>query len=195
VSDAIAQAVYEGQSDPHHFLYGLIAELDDADATLVSGRRIRDAGYKKIDGYAPMPLEGFAEELGLTDMKVPYTMLAGGLLGCAGGFSLLYSCSVIAYPINIGGKPLFGWPSWIPITFECTVLLSALSGIIGMILYNGLPMPYHPVFGAKNFNRATDDKFFLCIESSDPLFDLEKTRAFLESLPGVVNVSEVELEK
>jgi hypothetical protein len=176
-------------------LYGLIAELDDADLAIESGGKIREAGYKKIDGYSPMPMEGFAEALGLTDMKVPYTMLAGGLLGCAGGFSFLYWCSVISYPLNIGGKPLFGWPSWVPITFECTVLVSALVGIIGMILYNGLPMPYHPVFGASNFNRATDDKFFLCIESSDPQFDLEKTRAFLESLPGVVNVSEVELEK
>jgi hypothetical protein len=97
--------------------------------------------------------------------------------------------------LNIGGRPLFAWPSFIPITFECTVLASALAGIVAMFWLNGLPMPYHPVFSAPNFTRATSDRFFLCVESVDPKYDRDETRRLLEGLPGAVNVSEVELRK
>jgi len=127
-------------------------------------------------------------------VDIPWIMLVGGILGAVGGFSLIYYCQVIAYPLNIGGRPLFGWPSAIPITFECTVLASALSGILGMFILNGLPQPYHPVFDAPNFDRATSDRFFLCIEATDPNFDLGETRQFMETL-GALQVSEVELRK
>jgi hypothetical protein len=121
-------------------------------------------------------------------------MLIGGLLGCLGGFSLVYYCVALAYPLNVGGRPLFGWPSYIPVTFEVTVLTSALFGVIGMFVVNDLPLPYHPVFDHPDFDRATSDRFFLCIEAKDPNFDVEETRAFMETL-GAMNVSEVELRK
>jgi hypothetical protein len=139
-------------------------------------------------------VEGLSEALGQKDMLVPWIMLAGGIGGCVGGFLLLTFCTTWDYPLNIGGRQLFAWPSFIPITFELTVLLAALSGIGGMFFLNGLPQPYHPVFDAPNFDRATSDRFFLAIDASDPKFDREGARRFMEGLGGL-QVSEVELRK
>ena len=88
----------------------------------------------------------------------------------------------MAYPFNIGGRPWYSWVSWIPPTFEMTILLAALSAFVGMLALNGLPQPYHPVFNAPRFARASQDAFFLSIETADPKFDSERTRAFLEGL-------------
>ncbi|MFN3648760.1 MAG: DUF3341 domain-containing protein [Armatimonadota bacterium] len=175
-------------------LYGLVAEFDDAHQVIHAAEAAKAAGFKYVDAYSPFPVEGLSEALGHRDYLIPWIMFVGGVLGAVGGFGLLYFTTVIDYPLNIGGRPLFAWPSFIPITFECTVLLSALSGIVGMFMVNGLPMPYHPVFNTPNFERATSDRFFLGIESTDPKFDRAETRRFLEGL-GALNVSEVELEK
>jgi hypothetical protein len=121
-------------------------------------------------------------------------MVVAGILGCLGGFGFLYYVTVISNPYNIAGRPAFGWPHYIPITFECTVLAAALAGVFGMFLLNGLPMPYHPVFDAPNFEKATSSRFFLCIEARDPQFRYQETREFMETL-GALNVSDVELKK
>jgi hypothetical protein len=173
------------------FLYGIVAEFHHAHDVVSAARLARERGYEKMDAYAPFPVEGLAEALGKTDMKVPWTMLAGGIFGGVGGFAFLAWSTIEAYPLNIGGRPLYAWPSWIPITFELTVLLAALSGIVGMFWYNGLPEPYHPVFDAPNFDQATSDRFFLCIEAEDALFDTVETREFLENV-GAVQVTELE---
>ncbi len=175
-------------------LYGLVAEFDDAHRVIDAASRTREAGYRLIDAYTPFPVEGLSDALGQRDKSVPFIMLAGGLMGAVGGFSFLTWATVYDYPLNIGGRTLFGWPSFIPITFELTVLLAALSGIAGMFMLNGLPMPYHPVFDTPNFERATSDRFFLCVEAADPNFNREETRQFLEGL-GALQVSEVELKK
>jgi hypothetical protein len=175
-------------------VYGVIAEFDDAPALIEAAGRARAEGYRSVEAYTPFPVEGLSEALGHRDHFVPFIMLGGGFLGALSGFSLLAWTTVIDYPLNIGGRPLFGWPSWIPITFEMTVLLAAISGIVGMFALNGLPMPYHPVFDARNFDRATSDRFFLCVEATDPKFNRVETREFLESL-GALHVSEVELRK
>ena len=174
--------------------YGMLAEFDDAPHLVAAARKARDAGYTKLDGYSPFPIEGLSEALGQRDFLIPKIMLAGGALGGFGGFAFLYWATVVDYPLNIGGRPLFAWPSFIPITFELTVLLSALSGIAGMFILNGLPQPYHPLFNVPAFDRASSDKFFLCIEVEDPQYDTEQTRAFLEGL-DTVRVTEVMLKK
>ncbi len=175
-------------------LFGLSAEFDDAHAVISAAEKTHAAGYTKMDAYAPFPVEGLSEALGHRDKYIPQMMLVGGFIGALAGFGLQYWATVLEYPLNIGGRPLFAWPSWIPITFELTVLFAALTGIFGMFVLNGLPQPYHPMFDAPHFDRASSDRFFLVIEATDPKFDREETRRFLESL-GALNVAEVELKK
>lgn len=172
--------------------YGYLAEFHDAHVLVEAARKVRDAGFTKIDAYSPLPVEGLSDALGQRDFHVPRIMLAGGILGALGGFGLLAWTTVVDYPMNIGGRPLFAWPTWIPITFECTVLLAALSGVAGMFILNGLPAPYHPLFDAPNFIRASSDRFFLCVEAEDPKY--AEAEAFLNGL-GADQVSEVMVKK
>jgi hypothetical protein len=137
-----------------------------------------------MDAYTPMPVEGLAEAIGYKRNKVALAVLIGGSCGAIGGFTLLEWISGIAYPHNVGGRPLNSWPSWIPITFECMILLSAITSLICVLAMNGLPQPYHPVFNVPEFTRASIDRFFLCIESSDPQFRTEETLEFLREVGG-----------
>ena len=168
-------------------IYGLLAEFDTPGALAHAAERAHSEGYRKMDAYTPYPIEEISEAIGFRKNYVALVCLIGGLLGGLGGYSLEYWVSVIAYPINVGGKPFHSWPAFIPVTFECTVLGAALSAMIGMLVMNGLPMPYHPVFNSPNFALASKEKFFLCIEAADPKFDLAKSRQFLEQLgPRIV---------
>jgi hypothetical protein len=172
-------------------LYGLMAEFDNPTALVDATNRARLAGFRQMDAYSPIPIEELNDALGLRRTRLPRLVLLGGMLGGLGGFSLEYWASTIAYPFNIGGRPLNSWPQFIPVTFETTVLGAALSCFVGMWALNKLPMPYHPVFNVPAFERASSDRFFLCIEATDPKFDPQTTRAFLESLHPV-GVSDVE---
>jgi hypothetical protein len=172
-------------------IYGLLAEFDSPDALVEAARHARQAGYRKMDAYTPFPVEGLHEALGLRSTWMPLIVLLGGLIGAALGYSLQYYISVIDYPVNIGGRPLHSWPAFIPVTFELTVLVAGLFAVLGMLALNGLPMPYHPVFNAPFFSLATHDRFFLCIEASDPKFERGQTRLFMDSL-NARRVSEVE---
>jgi len=171
--------------------YGLVAEFESPTALVEAANRAREAGYRKMDAYSPFPIEDLHHALGLRDTKLPWIVLGGGLTGALAGYGLQYWASTIAYPINIGGRPLHSWPSFIVPTFETTILFAAGAAVLGMILLNGLPMPYHPIFNSRRFAMASRDRFFLCIESKDPRFDQTTTRRFLESL-GPREVSDVE---
>jgi hypothetical protein len=163
-------------------IYGLLAEFEDANSLVAAARHAREAGYRCMDAYSPLPIEELHEALRIHDRRLPLIVLLGGIAGALGGYGLQYWASVVAYPLNVGGKPLHSWPAFIPVAFETTILVAALSAVLGMLALNGLPQPYHPVFNVPRFALASRNRFFLCIESRDPLFDLKTTRAFLEGL-------------
>src|SRR5262249_29243427 len=139
-------------------------------------------GYRRMDAYSPMPVEGLAEAIGFQKNRLPVIVLIGGLLGAATAFVMMYYSAAFHYPLNVRGRPLFSWPAFIPITFELTILFASFAAVLGMLGLNGLPMPYHPVFNAPGFAMASRSRFFLCIEARDPKFDVDGTRKFLEGL-------------
>jgi hypothetical protein len=163
-------------------IYGVIAEFDDPNALVAAAHHARLEGYRCMDAYSPFPIEELREALALPRTRLPLIVLVGGVIGGLGGYSLQYWASAMAYPLNVGGRPLHSWPAFIPIAFECTILVAALSAVLGMLALNGLPMPYHPVFNVSRFALASRNRFFLCIESTDPRFDLDQTRRFLQTL-------------
>ena len=172
-------------------IHGVMAEFAAPEVLLSAARHAYAAGYRKMDAYSPFPVEGLAEAIGFHKNRLPLIVLIGGLLGCAGGFYLQYWVSVIGYPLNVGGRPLNSWPAFIPVTFELTILLAALFGVLGLLALNGFPMPYHPVFNVERFEFASRNRFFLCIEAADPRFEREMTRRFMEALGGAEGIYEV----
>ena len=163
-------------------LYGLMAEFESPTALVIAANKAREAGYRKMDAYSPIPIEELHEALGFPTTKLPMLVAGGALVGALAGFGLQVWASTVAYPINVGGRPLLSWPSFIPPTFETAILFAAFAAVFGMLALNGLPMPYHPVFNVTRFVMASRDRFFLCIEAGDPKFDRAATRQFLQSL-------------
>ncbi|HYG80523.1 MAG TPA: DUF3341 domain-containing protein [Pyrinomonadaceae bacterium] len=163
-------------------LYGLMAEFDNPTDVVEAARATYDAGYRRINAYSPYPIEELAEAIGFHRTRLPVIVLIGGILGGLIGYGLQYYVAVIDYPLNVGGRPLHSWPSFMPITFEMTVLFAAFSAVFGMLALNKLPQPYHPVFNAERFALASRDRFFLVIEARDPKFDHDRARMFLLSL-------------
>ena len=176
----------------HEPIYGVMAEFADATSLVEAARRARAEGYRSVDAYSPFPIHELFEALDLDDKRLPRAVLAAGVFGCLAGFSLCYWVSVIAYPLNVGGRPFNSWPSFIPVTFEVTILVASLTAVLAMVVLNGLPMPYHPVFNVQRFREhASQDALFLTIEADDPKFDRDRTRAFLQGL-GATEVNDIQ---
>ncbi|HTR81734.1 MAG TPA: DUF3341 domain-containing protein [Bacteroidota bacterium] len=175
----------------HPPIFGLMAEFGSPEEVVQAAQRTCEQGYTRTDAYSPFPVEGLYEALGARKSRLPLLVLCGGIVGGLSGFFMQYYAAVFGYPLNIGGRPLNSWPAFIPITFELTILVAGLSAVVGMLFRNGLPRPYHPVFNVPGFERATTDGFFLCIEATDPMFDQQKTAAFLRGLHAK-NVSVVD---
>lgn len=159
-----------------------MAEFENPEDLLRAARHAWSEGFRRMDAYSPLPVEGLAEALGFRQTRIPLIVLLGGLTGCLGGFFLQYYVAVMDYPINVGGRPLNSWPAFIPVTFELTVLVAALSAVLGLLVLCRLPMPYHPVFNVPRFELASRNRFFLCIEATDTRFEAEGTRRYLEDL-------------
>ena len=171
-------------------MYGLIAEFDTAEQLLEAARHAWAAGYRRMDAYTPFPIDGLGDALGFRGNAIPFIGLTGGVVGALTGYLMQVWIHTSALPINVGGRPLLSWPSFVPVTFELAVLFSALSMLGGLFILNGHPEPYHPVFNVAEFARATRDRFFLCIQSDDPKFNVDDTRIFLQGV-GAREVSDV----
>ena len=163
-------------------LYGLLAEFNTPTELVTAARKTREAGYSKTDAFSPFPIHEMDEALGIKRSILSFLIFCGGLLGLLGGLGMQVYLMGVEYPLNVGGRPYLSWPSFIPITFECTILLASATAVFGMLLLNGLPQPYHPVFNVPRFALASREKFFLVIETADPNFNYEETSDFMQSL-------------
>lgn len=172
-------------------IYGLLAEFANDETLLAAARRVTEAGYKRVEAYSPYPIHGMPEILGIRGRRLPLIVLAGGIIGAGTGLIMQWYSAVISYPINVGGRPFASWPSFVPITFELTILVGGIFAVLGMFALNGLPQPYHPLFNVPEFAKASRDGFFLAVEAQDPKFSLAETRTLLLEV-GAQQVFEVE---
>ena len=162
--------------------YGVLAEFATPAELYHACEQVRDAGFTRWDAHSPFPVHGLPKAMGIGRSKLPWIVLGMALTGAAAGFALQWWVHAKAYPLVISGKPFYAWPAMIPITFEVAVLFGALGAVFGMLGLNRLPMHHHPLFRSKVFERASDDAFFISIESWDPRFDPATTGKLLESL-------------
>jgi Protein of unknown function (DUF3341) len=169
-------------SEASQKLHGVVAEFETPEELLEAALKTTSAGYTRAEAYTPFPIDGLADALNFHHTPIAAMACIAGILGGLTGFGMCWYANVLNYPLNIGGRPHNSWPAWIPITFELTVLFAALTAAIGMLYLNGLPRLHHPIFNTPNFNRATHDRFFLCIEATDPQFDPPAVHEFLKSL-------------
>jgi hypothetical protein len=164
--------------------WGVFAEFANFAELLHAAQKLNDLGYRKFETWSPFPIHGMDDAMGLTGSKVPWISLGGGLTGLSIGLLLQWWTGAVDYPMVIGGKPYFAWQFALPVTFELSILLAAFGTVFGMFALNMMPRPYHPLDKVPAFKRVTDDKFFLSIEVSDPLFDMDRTQELLKEIGG-----------
>ena len=171
--------------------YGFLVEFDNVDDLIHGAEAVRDAGYTRWDAHTPFVVHGLDRAMGIKSTILPILVFFGGAAGLAGGIGLQWWTNAVNYPFLISGKPLFSLPANIPVAFETTILIAALTALVGMLGLNRLPQLYHPLFSSSRFRKATDDRFFISIEAADPIFDAEVTRELLEGLDGRLSFEEV----
>lgn len=162
--------------------YGLLAEFATADALKAAVRRARENGCREVEAYTPFAVEGLDEEIGFRSHVVQFWTTIGALVGGIGTYMLQWYSAVVDYPLNIGGRPLHSWPSFIPPTFEIAVLGGAFGAVIATFWASGLPKLVHPLFSAPEFDLATRNRFFLCLRASDPTYHLGRSVQMLADL-------------
>ena len=172
-------------------LHGLVGAFASGEALVEGTRKAFEAGYRRMDAYSPVPVEGLAQAMGRRGTAMPMIVLCGGITGGFTGWFLQWFSATVDYPFNIGGRPFNSWPMFIPIIFELTVLFAAVTGTLGMLFLNGLPRLHHPIFNADGIERATVDRYFLCLEAANPRWDRDATRRFLEVELHATDVVEV----
>ena len=166
-----------------NYLYGLVAEFEDPEQLIEAAKETRAAGYSDVRAHTPYWVKGLADALKLKSTAPLHWIVLGAIvLGILAGFVMQYYTDVISYPINVGGRPLNSWQAFMIICFELAVLFGALTAVGALLAFNGLPLPYHPIFNAPNFELVSGERFYLCIETTDKQFDLQKTSQFLYSL-------------
>ncbi len=163
-------------------LYGVIAEFDTPTDIVTATRRVKEAGFTRIDAFSPFPIEELSELVIKRHTRLPWLIFLGGIIGCVGGYFMQYYFAAISYPLNVGGRPYNSWVSFIPVTFELTILVASTVATVGMLALNGLPQPYHPVFNVPRFDLASRNRFFLLIESADPKFNRDDATQLLRGL-------------
>jgi hypothetical protein len=162
--------------------YGVLAEFATPDALVAAAVKVRDAGYRQWDCMTPYPVHGLDAAMGMKRTRLPFVIFVGGLLGFAGALLLQWWTNAVDYPFIISGKPFFSLPANIPIIFELTVLVSAITAVVAMLTANKLPELAHPTLRSERFRRVTDNQYFIVIEADDPRFDPHETPGFLTSL-------------
>lgn len=170
---------------PQRSIYGLLAEFADEESLLAAATRVRELGYQNVEAYSPYPIHGMAEVLGIRGVRLPRIVLGGAIVGLVAALGMQWYSAVVAYPLNVGGRPLASWPSFMPIAFELTILVAGFSAVLGMFALNGLPQPYHPLFNVPQFAKASRAGFFLCVEAVDPKFEVTEARQMLVELGAV----------
>lgn len=196
MSEATATTTAAGHGHGHGHastepkIHGYLIEFADGDALAAGTKKAYAEGYRRMDTFSPYPVADACDALGFPKSEMATIMMIGGFTGAFAGFFMEYWCNTYGYTLNVGGRPWFSWPSFVPICFEMMVLTTALSGLFGLMALCGLPRLNHPLFAMPQFDRATRDRFFLCVEASDPKYDSERTKAFLGTL-NAVSIEEV----
>jgi len=142
----------------------VLAEFKDEPSMYAAARRLRELGHRRLDAYSPFPLHGADDALGLRPSPVPLIALIAGVLGAMGGYLMQWWMNAVDYPINVANRPFHSPPANIPITFECGVLVSAITIVVAVIALAGLPRPHHPVFEVEGFRTASLDALWLSVE-------------------------------
>jgi hypothetical protein len=206
LEDVILPKLYDLFGIPYKdTLYAAIAEFEDGPQLVEAGKRVREAGYTKLDALTPFPVHGIDDAIGIPRSILGWIVIPIAFFGTANALLLMSytgaytgpqipGCELVglcSYPLVIGGKPLFHWVFGLPILFELSILFAAFGSVIGMFALNGLPRLHHPTFNYSRIRRATDDRFLLVVEATDPKFKAEETLALLQSC-GAVHAELVE---